>query len=58
MHNLKNLFNKHIDAGLYPGVEWKIIHQNNIFEGQLGYLDLRYKKISWCQFFISHLVND
>ena len=31
MHNLKNLFIKHIDAGLYPGVEWKIIHQNNVF---------------------------
>ena len=44
MHNLKKLFVKHIDAGLYPGVEWKIIHQNNIFEGQLGYLDLSTKK--------------
>ena len=44
MQNLKNLFTKHIDAGLYPGVEWKIIHQNNIFEGRLGYLDLSAKK--------------
>jgi CubicO group peptidase (beta-lactamase class C family) len=44
MHNLKKLFVKHIDAGLYPGVEWKIIHQNNIFEGRLGYLDLSTKK--------------
>ena len=44
MHNLKNLFTKHIEAGLYPGVEWKIIHQGNIFEGQLGYLDFSSKK--------------
>ena len=44
MHNLKNLFIKHIDAGLYPGVEWKIIHQNNVFEGRLGYLNLSAKK--------------
>ncbi|SVB50538.1 uncharacterized protein METZ01_LOCUS203392, partial [marine metagenome] len=44
MHNLKNLFTQHIDAGLYPGVEWKIIHQNSIFEGRLGYLDFSSKK--------------
>ena len=44
MHNLNNLFLQHINAGLYPGVEWKIIHQNNIFEGHLGYLDLSKKK--------------
>ena len=44
MQNLKNLFTKHIDAGLYPGVEWKIIHQGNIFEGRLGYLDFSSKK--------------
>ena len=44
MHNLKNLFTKHINIGLYPGVEWKIIHQGNIFEGCLGYQDFSSKK--------------
>ena len=44
MYNLKNLFVKHIEAKLYPGVEWKIIHKNNIFDGNIGYLDFSSKK--------------
>ena len=40
MKNLKTIVDKHIQNGLYPCAQWKIIHQNNVHEGKLGFLDI------------------
>ena len=40
MKNLNTIVNKHIQNGLYPCAQWKIIHQNNVHEGKLGFLDI------------------
>ena len=40
MKNLNIIINKHIQSGLYPCAQWKIIHQNNVHEGKLGFLDI------------------
>ena len=29
MKNLNIIIDKHIQSGLYPGAQWKIIHQNH-----------------------------
>ena len=39
MKNLNIIIDKHIQSGLYPCAQWKIIHQNNIHEGKLGFLN-------------------
>ena len=44
MKELKSIFKKHIDEGLYPGVEWKIKIQDQIYEGRIGYMDLNTKE--------------
>ena len=44
MEELNSIFKKHIDEGLYPGVEWKIIIQDKIYEGRIGYMDLNTKE--------------
>ena len=43
MKNLFLKFQKHIDNGLYPGVEWKINYKDKIYQGKAGYLDLTNK---------------
>ena len=40
MKNLNSIVDKHIQNGLYPCAQWKIIHQNNVHEGKLGFLDI------------------
>lgn len=40
MKNLNVIIDKHIQNGLYPGVQWKIIHQNEVHEGKLGFLNV------------------
>jgi CubicO group peptidase (beta-lactamase class C family) len=44
MKNLKHIIDKHIEQGLYPGAQWKIIHQDIIYEGKSGYLNIETKK--------------
>lgn len=44
MENLKKIIDKHIQNGLYPGAEWKVNHQGNIFQGKSGFLNLQNKK--------------
>ena len=44
MKDLQKIINQHIENGLYPGVEWKINHQGNIFQGKSGYLNLAKKQ--------------
>ena len=39
MKNLNTIVDKHIQNGLYPCAQWKIIHQNSIHEGKLGFLN-------------------
>ena len=44
MKDLQKIIDQHIENGLYPGVEWKINHKDNIFKGKLGYLNLESKQ--------------
>ena len=44
MKDLQKIINQHIENGLYPGVEWKINHKGNIFQGRSGYLNLANKQ--------------
>ena len=44
MKDLQKIINQHIENGLYPGVEWKINHKGNIFQGKSGYLNLANKQ--------------
>ena len=44
MEELNSIFKKHIDEGLYPGVEWKIKIQDQIYEDRIGYMDLNTKE--------------
>ena len=43
MNNLHLKFQRHIDNGLYQGIEWKIIHQGEISHDKVGYSDLNSK---------------
>jgi len=40
MKDLQKIIDKHIESGLFPGVEWKINHKGNIFQEKSGYLNL------------------
>ena len=40
MDELFTKFQKHIDCGLYPGVEWKINFKGKTFKNRVGYTDL------------------
>jgi CubicO group peptidase (beta-lactamase class C family) len=40
MQKLQNIIDKHIENGLYPGVQWKITHQNSIYEGKSGFMNI------------------
>jgi CubicO group peptidase (beta-lactamase class C family) len=44
MKDLQKIIDQHIENGLYSGVEWKITHKENIFQGKSGYLNLANKK--------------
>ena len=44
MKELNSILTKHIDRGLYPGVEWKIKIQDQIYEDRIGYMDLNTKE--------------
>ena len=40
MKNLNTMIDRHIQNGLYSGVQWKIIHQNAVYDGKLGFLNV------------------
>ena len=42
--NFKNIADKHIGQGLYPGAQWNITHQGNQYEGKSGFLNIESKK--------------
>ena len=44
MKNLQKIIDKHVENGLYPGVEWKINYGENIFKGKSGYLNIKNKE--------------
>jgi len=37
---LQSIINQYIEKGLYPGVEWKITHRDEVFQGKAGCLNL------------------
>ena len=43
MKNLKLKFQQHIDNVLYQGIEWKIIHKDEVYHDKVGYSDLSSK---------------
>ena len=43
MKNLNLKFQQHIDNGLYQGIEWKIIHKDEVYHDKVGYSDLSSK---------------
>ena len=40
MKELNSIFEKHVEAGLYPGVEWKITINEEIYHGTTGYMNI------------------
>ena len=40
MKELNSIFEKHVEAGLYPGVEWKITLNEEIYHGTTGYMNI------------------
>ena len=40
MKELNSIFQKHIEAGLYPGIEWKITVDEKSFEGKIGFMNI------------------
>ena len=40
MKELNSIFEKHVEAGLYPGVEWKITINEEIYHGKIGYKNI------------------
>ena len=40
MKELNSMFEKHVEAGLYPGVEWKITFNEEIYHGTTGYMNI------------------
>ena len=44
MENLTKIFNKYIETGKYPGIQWKIIQKNSINTGLVGYKNLEKKE--------------
>ena len=45
MENLHDNFNQYVETGKYPGVQWKIIQNNSINAGLVGYKNLEKKEI-------------
>ena len=45
MEKLQKIIDKHIEKGLFPGVEWKITYKEKIFQGKSGYLNLTNKQL-------------
>ncbi len=45
MEKLNQIFQKHINEGKYPGVQWKINFNNKNYEGKVGYKNLETKEI-------------
>ena len=43
MKKLNLKFQQHIDNGLYQGIEWKIIHKDEVYHDKVGYSDLSSK---------------
>ena len=44
MKNIQNLLDKYVQKGLYPGIQWKVQHKQNFFQGKSGYLNIANKK--------------
>ena len=44
MEKLNQIFQKHINEGKYPGVQWKINFNNKNYEGKVGYKNLETKE--------------
>ena len=44
MENLHDIFNQYVETGKYPGVQWKIIQNNTINVGLVGYKNLEKKE--------------
>ena len=40
MKELNSIFEKHVEAGFYPGVEWKITINEEIYHGTTGYMNI------------------
>ena len=40
MKELNSIFEKHVEAGLCPGVEWKITFNKEIYHGTTGYMNI------------------
>ena len=45
MENLNHIFNQYVESGKYPGIQWKIIQNNTINEGLVGYKNIEKKEI-------------
>tara|TARA_B100000029_G_scaffold87238_1_gene77325 strand:+ start:6106 stop:7293 length:1188 start_codon:yes stop_codon:yes gene_type:complete len=45
MEKLNQIFQKHINEGKYPGVQWKINFNNKNYEGKVGYKNLETEEI-------------
>ena len=45
MENLHDIFKQYVETGKYPGIQWKIIQNNTINEGLVGYKNLEKKEI-------------
>ena len=45
MENLNDIFNQYVESGKYPGIQWKIIQNNSINAGLVGYKNLEKKEI-------------
>ena len=40
MQELNSIFEKHVEAGLCPGVEWKVIVNRRIYQGTMGFMNI------------------
>ena len=40
MNELNSIFEKHVESGLYPGVEWKITLNEKTYHGTTGYMSI------------------
>jgi len=40
MKELQSIINHYIKNGMYPGVEWKITHKDEVFQGKAGHLNI------------------
>ena len=48
---------KHIENGLYPGVEWKMNFNDNIYQGKSGYLNIVKRGYRDCKLDKKHLIK-